>query len=91
MDKASQEITAFTCSDGHFEFTKMPFGLCNAPATFQRSMQCNLCGLIGKICSCFIDDILTKSSDFFQHIYDNAVLLRALDLVGVKMSGKNVS
>ena len=45
MEKASQEITAFTCSDGHFEFVKMPFGLCNAPATFQRSMQCNLCGL----------------------------------------------
>ena len=87
MEKASQEITAFTCSDGHFEFVKMPFGLCNAPATFQRSMQCNLCGL-GKFCSCFIDDICTRSDDFFQHIYDNAVFLKAMDLVDVKISGK---
>ena len=36
MDTASSEKAAFTTYSGHYEFTKMPFGLCNAPDMFQH-------------------------------------------------------
>ena len=39
MDKDSKKFTAFSTHEGHFEFNRMPFGLKNAPTTFQRMMD----------------------------------------------------
>ena len=53
MEESSREKTAFVTSNGLYEFRVMPFGLCNAPATFQRVLA-GLC----EFCSVYIDDIL---------------------------------
>lgn len=50
LDKDSRQKTAFSTDLGHFEFLRMPFGLKNAPATFQRAMNSILGDLIGTIC-----------------------------------------
>lgn len=50
MDTDHQKKTAFSTALGHFEFTRMPFGLKNAPATFQRAMNNILANYIGSIC-----------------------------------------
>ena len=58
----------------------MPFGLCNAPATFQRIMHVLLAGLNGLSCLVYLDDIIVFSKDFNQHCRDlREVLDRLLD------------
>lgn len=54
--------TAFTVEHGHYEFVRMPFGLKNAPSTFQRVMDNVLQGLQGKICLVYMDDIIIFST-----------------------------
>jgi len=60
--------TTFTCHKGTFRFTKMPFGLCNAPATFQRLMDTVLMGLNFDICLAYLDDIIVFSRDLQGHL-----------------------
>ena len=62
MDQESVEKTAFTTHSGLYEFLVMPFGLCNAPATFQRLMETVLEGLARVVCLDDIDDILVMGT-----------------------------
>ena len=48
--------TTFTCPFGTFAYRRMPFGLCNAPATFQRCMMAIFSDFCEKICEVFMDD-----------------------------------
>jgi len=49
MKASDVEKTASVCSEGLYEFTVMPFGLCNAPATYQRVMNLLLADLPGNL------------------------------------------
>lgn len=62
--------SAFISSEGLFEFLVMPFGLCNAPATYQRIMNILLAGLSGLTCLVYLDDIIIYSKDFSSHLRD---------------------
>lgn len=64
LDKDARQKSAFVTYNGLYEFVRMPFGLCNAPATFQRLMQRVLAGLEYKCCFIYLDDILVASSHF---------------------------
>jgi len=61
--------TAFRTRYGHFEYLVMPFGLANAPATFQAYINRALAGLVDTICVVYLDDILiyTHSEDLEVH------------------------
>ena len=50
MSESDKEKTAFSTKDGHYEFNVMTFGLTNAPATFQRLLECVLAGLTFEQC-----------------------------------------
>ncbi|XP_028799536.1 uncharacterized protein LOC114754863 [Neltuma alba] len=72
-----QEKTTFTCPYGTFAFKRMPFGLCNAPATFQRCMMAIFADMIEKTIEVFMDDF-SVFGDSFDCCLDNlaAVLQR---------------
>ena len=64
-----KEKTAFRTSSGQlYEFNQLPFGLCNAPATFSRLMDQVLTGLSWKICLYYLDDIIVFSSTWEEHL-----------------------
>ena len=68
IKEADIEKTAFICSEGLFEFLVMPFGLCNAPATYQRMMDEVLRDLDWTVGEGYIDDIISGSDNFSDHM-----------------------
>ena len=64
-----KEKTAFRTGSGQlFEFNQVPFGLCNAPATFSRLMDRVLAGLHWETCLFYLDDIIVFSSTWEEHL-----------------------
>ncbi|GJT63283.1 reverse transcriptase domain-containing protein [Tanacetum coccineum] len=64
IDPNDQEKTTFTCPYGTFAYRRMPFGLCNAPGTFQRCMMAIFHDMIEKMMEVFMDDFLVFGSSF---------------------------
>ena len=59
-----QEKTTFTCPYGTFAFRRMPFGLCNAPGTFQRYMMAIFSDMVEKTIEIFMDDFSVMGNSF---------------------------
>ena len=75
-----QEKTTFTCPYGTFAFRRMPFGLCNAPATFQRCMMSIFSDLVEEVMEIFMDDFTVYGSSFDQCLQNlETVLQRCQD------------
>ncbi|XP_076247766.1 uncharacterized protein LOC143187432 [Calliopsis andreniformis] len=68
MDKRDREKTAFCVGAGLWQFRVMPFGLCNAPATFERLMETVLQGLNWRICLVYLDDIIIHARTFDEEV-----------------------
>ena len=62
-----RERTGFTVPSGHYEFTRLPFGLSNSPANFQRQMDTVLKDLIGVELWVYIDDVILFSDTAEEH------------------------
>ncbi|XP_027151784.1 uncharacterized protein LOC113751831 [Coffea eugenioides] len=69
-----QEKTTFTCPFGTFAYRRMPFGLCNAPATFQRCMISIFSEYVERIIEVFMDDF-SVYGDSFDDCLDNLTLI----------------
>ena len=77
MDEESKKYTAFTVGSlGFFECERMPFGLCNAPATFQRLMQNCLGELNLTYCLIYLDDVIIYSQDESDHLSHMSVIFQ---------------
>ncbi|GJS77902.1 reverse transcriptase domain-containing protein [Tanacetum coccineum] len=64
IDPKDQEKTTFTCPYGTFAYRRMPFGLCNAPGTFQRCMMAIFHDMIKKTMEVFMDDFSVFGDSF---------------------------
>lgn len=85
MAQESRKYTAFSTPQGHYEFQRMPFGLKNAPATFQRMMDTALRGLIGRSCFVYLDDIVIFGRSPEEHNRNLAVVFERLQKLKLKV------
>jgi hypothetical protein len=78
MRPEDEAKTAFKTHQGHYQFKVMPFGLCNAPATFQCVMNSVLAPCLRRFVLVFMDDILVYSSSLALHLDHLATVLKLL-------------
>ena len=78
LSDSDAEKTAFITKFGLFEFTRLPFGLCGAPAIFQRLMDETLGDLLWKTVIVYLDDIIIFTATFEEHL---TVLAEVIDLL----------
>ena len=85
MSENAKPKTAFATHSGLFQFAVMPFGLCNAPATFERLMSQVMRGLHWKRCLVYIDDILVFGNDFEAALHNLELVLDRVAEYGLQL------
>lgn len=89
LKEADIPKTAFTCgSIGHFEYTRMPFGLTNSPATYQRLMENVFKDLNHKCCLIYLDDLIVYSRSFEEHLLHLEAVFKQLQAYNLKLAPK---
>jgi len=83
-----KEKTAFSVGNGLWQFKVMPFGLCNAPATFERVMERVLQEYNSKICLVYLDDVIIFGKTFEEMIQNLKKVLSRLREVNLKVNPK---
>ena len=85
MHKEDSPKTAFSTPYGHYEFNRMPFGLKNAPATFQRLMDQILTGLQGTELFVYLDDVVIYARSLQEHLVKFKKLAGRLQKAGLQL------
>ncbi|RVW15442.1 Retrovirus-related Pol polyprotein from transposon 17.6 [Vitis vinifera] len=76
IDLEDQEKTTFTCPFGTFAYRRMPFGLCNAPATFQICILSIFSDMVERIMEVFMDDITVFGGSYKECLLHLEVVLQ---------------
>ena len=85
---SDRDKSAFTCHLGQFRYTRMPFGVKNGPAVFQREISRVLTPVLNRCALVYIDDILVFSPDFDTHLKDCAEVLGLITHSGMTLKPK---
>lgn len=91
IKEEDKQKTAFACGPGLYEFNVVPFGLCNAPATFQRMINKVLSGLLWRVCLAYLDDIVIFSKTMATHLQDLESVFSALDVANLRLKSEKCS
>lgn len=87
IDKASRQYTAFTTPwRGLYEWVRLAFGLKNAPALFQRTMETVLKGLLGIHCLVYLDDIVVFGATESEYLDSLAAVLQRLRFYDLRVN-----
>ena len=86
-----RDKTAFICPGGMYRYRTMPFGLCNAGATFQRLMDVVMTGLHLDVCQVYLDDIIVFSKTVEEHLERVITILGRLRSAGLKLKPEKCS
>ena len=85
LQEDSRELTAFSMPRNHWQFKSLSFGLCNAPATFQREIQAVLSAFPSNKVIAYIDDILIMTKTFEEHLLLVGKVLHTLREYNIKL------
>lgn len=88
LSEQDRPKTAFSCSNGLWQWRVMPFGLCNAPATFERLMETVLSGLHWQSALVYLDDIVVFGRSFEEKLERLREVLRRLRQANLKLNPK---
>ncbi|MCG7878904.1 MAG: RNA-directed DNA polymerase, partial [Candidatus Thiodiazotropha endolucinida] len=88
LEPKDKEKSAFITRRGLFQFRVLPFGLCNAPATFERLMETVLAGLQWDICLIYIDDVIVYGKTFEEALKNLETVLERLQVAGLKLKAQ---
>ncbi|GJY56241.1 reverse transcriptase domain-containing protein [Tanacetum coccineum] len=88
IDPHDQEKTTFTCPYGTFAYRRMPFGLCNAPGTFQRCMMAIFHDMIEKTMEVFMDDFSVFGDSFDSCLSNLERMLKRCEDTNLVLMGK---
>ncbi|GBL98739.1 Transposon Ty3-I Gag-Pol polyprotein [Araneus ventricosus] len=86
VDERDREKTAFITPDGLYQFRVIPFGLCNASATFERLMNSLLKGMKWKHCLCYLDDVIVYAAIFEEHLRRLSMVLQCIRSAGLTLN-----
>lgn len=85
VNEKDRPRTAFITKYGLFEYTRMPFGLCNAPSTFQRGMELVLRRLQWVTLLIYLDDVIITGKTFKEHLNNLGEVLSRFRKFGLKL------
>ena len=88
MSPESKRKAAFVTNEGLFQLRVMPFGLCNAPATFERLMNRVLCGMRWSRCLLYVDDVISFSGTVTEALGSLEEVLCRLSNFGLQLKAK---
>ena len=82
-------MTAFSVPNGHYNFLRLPYGLSNSPASFQRLMDLVLRDLVGDECHEFIDDVIVFGNTIEEHASRLSRVLERFDRANLQLQPGN--
>ena len=85
VDEKSRHLTAFVTPWALYEWLRIPFGLRNAPPSFQRFVNQMLSDMKGTVCEPYLDDVLAFSKEFEDHVKDLDKILTRMRSRGIKL------
>ena len=86
LSAASKEITAFTTGEELYQYTRLPFGLTNAPAAFSRLINIMMAGFSLDKAQTYLDYVLVAGFDFEDHLRNLQEVFARLAKHGLKLN-----
>lgn len=92
VDEQSRKYTAFIVPDGYYEYLRVPFGLCNSPAVFQRFINIVFRDLIQtKVILIYMDDLIISSIDYKSGTLNLEIVLKVASEAGLTINWQKSS